>query len=327
MIRMLKCVEALGFLGPVFGPVAGGFIAQSDLVSWRWVEWSTLIFSGIVLGLLTVFQPETYAPVILRWKANHLRNLTGNDHYRSPLERTREPWSVQVTNALWRPCKMLFLEPTIMLWTLYLTFAYAVNFGFLSAYPFLFGDIYGKSQGITGLIFIALGVGFLFATVPITPLTYHWTIQDIAQQREKHPDEPDAKLEPEGRLWFAMLGAPAIPISLLWMAWTAYPSITIWSPILASTLFGYGYIAIYLSTYQYLIDVYEVYAASALTMITLVRYIVSGVMVTVIIPSDRNIGVHWTLSILGVLGLFFTPAPYLFYKYGAWIRSKSRFAM
>ena len=33
------------FTGPLLGPVMGGFIAQSPLVSWRWVEWSKSIKS------------------------------------------------------------------------------------------------------------------------------------------------------------------------------------------------------------------------------------------------------------------------------------------
>ena len=57
------------FTGPLFGPVMGGFIASSSAVSWRWVEWTTLIFSGLVLILVILFQPETFPPILLKWKA------------------------------------------------------------------------------------------------------------------------------------------------------------------------------------------------------------------------------------------------------------------
>lgn len=69
------------FLGPVFGPLVGGFVGQSNLVSWRWCEWITLIISGAILLMLVLFQPETYAPTLLQWKAAHLRRLTGDDRY------------------------------------------------------------------------------------------------------------------------------------------------------------------------------------------------------------------------------------------------------
>ena len=35
------------------GPVIGGYIAQSSVIGWRWVEWTTLIFSGVTLVLVT----------------------------------------------------------------------------------------------------------------------------------------------------------------------------------------------------------------------------------------------------------------------------------
>lgn len=69
------------FTGPVLGPVMGGFIAQSSAVSWRWTEWTTLIMSGLIRGAVVVFQPETYPPVLLAWKAWHLRAVTGDDRY------------------------------------------------------------------------------------------------------------------------------------------------------------------------------------------------------------------------------------------------------
>ena len=75
-----------------------------------------------------------------------------------------------------------------------------------------------------------------------------------------------------------MFGAPAIPISLFWMGWTAYPHISIWPPLLAGVLFGYGVLCVFISCYQYVIDSYEMYAASALTSVTLVRYATAGGM-------------------------------------------------
>lgn len=107
-----------------------------------------------------------------------------------------------------------------------------------------------------------------------------------------------------------MLGARAIPVSCFW---TAYPHISIWSPILASLLFGYGILSVFISTYLYLIDTYEVYAASALTMITLVRYVVSGAIIESSIPMYENLSVQWSLTLLGCIGIVFTFVPYAFF--------------
>lgn len=47
----------------------------------------------------------------------------------------------------------------------------------------------------------------------------------------------------------------------------------------------------------------------------------------VAIPMYRNLGVHWTLTLLGCIGLMFTPAPYLFYRYGHTVRKYSKHAV
>lgn len=37
------------FLGPILGPVMGGFIAESHQVTWRWTEWVRLLLSCSLL--------------------------------------------------------------------------------------------------------------------------------------------------------------------------------------------------------------------------------------------------------------------------------------
>jgi len=122
-------------------------------------------------------------------------------------------------------------------------------------------------------------------------------------------------------------GAVAIPLSLFWMGWTSYSWISIWSPLGASVLFGYGVLTIFISCYQYIIDSYEIYAASALASVTLIRYVAAGGMTVVGIPFYQNMGVHWTLTILGGISCLMVPVPYVFYIYGPKIRAKSRYAV
>jgi multidrug resistance protein len=267
------------FMGPIFGPVVGGFIGQSSLVSWRWCEWITLIISGLVFALVVLFQPETYAPVLLKWKAQHLRRLTGDERFVAAVEIRSESFWQRLLHALYRPFLIAIREPIVLLFALYLTVIYIILFTFLDGYTYIFGDTYGFSEGLTGLAFIGIAVGLCGASL-LVPLIHHWAKRDLAKIKEQGGDH----LPPEFRLWFAMLGAPAVPISLFWMGWTTYPSISYWSPLLSSVLFGYGILTIFISTYQYIIDSYEMYAASALASITLIRYIAAGGMVEVGIP-------------------------------------------
>jgi MFS family permease len=311
------------FIGPVLGPIIGGFIAQSTVVSWRWTEWTTLLMSGLVLGLVFFFQPETYPPTLLKWKAQHMRAVMGDDRYVSEIEIIGDTFGKRLSVALYRPFLLTFREPVVMIVALYLTVIYIVLFTFLDGYEYIFGRIHGTSEGITGLCFLGIAVGLCGASA-LVPLIYHWAKRDL----KKIQEQGGTRLPPEFRLWFAMLGgAPAIPISLFWMGWTSYSSISIWSPLLASVLFGYGILCVFISSYQYIIDSYELYAASALTSVTLIRYMVSGGMVVVGIPFYENMGVHWTLTIMGCISALLAPMPYLFFKYGKQIRKKSTYAI
>ena len=123
-----------------------------------------------------------------------------------------------------------------MLLALYLTVIYIVLFTFFDGYEYIFTRIHGTSPGITGLCFLGIAIG-LFGTTALVPLIYRWAKRDLRKIQEAGGD----RLPPEFRLWFAMLGgAVAIPVSLIWMGWTSDASISIWSPLAASVLFGYG---------------------------------------------------------------------------------------
>jgi MFS family permease len=208
------------FTGPVIGPVLGGFIAQSSAISWRWTEWTTLIMSGLVLLLVVLLQPETYPPILLRWKAKHMRDVYGESRYVSEMEIRGEPFLQRLRDALYRPFLLTIREPIIILVALYLTVIYIVLFTFLDGYESIFGEIHGVSQGITGLCFLGIVIG-LFGASALVPLIYKWAKSDLKKIKE----QGGTQLPPEFRLWFSMLGgAFAIPISLFWMGWTSYVS-------------------------------------------------------------------------------------------------------
>jgi hypothetical protein len=93
-----------------------------------------LIISGLVLALVFFFQPETYPPILLKWKAKHLRELTGDDRYRAEIEVREESFFHRLKRALYRPFLLTSREPIIMLVALYLSVIYIVLFTFLDGY-------------------------------------------------------------------------------------------------------------------------------------------------------------------------------------------------
>jgi len=310
------------FMGPVLGPVVGSFIGQaSPDLEWQWVEWVTLCISGGVLASLIFLQPETYPSTLLRWRAAHLRKITGDDRFRAAVEVLDTTFAMRLKRAVFRPFELLIREPIVLLIGLYLMVIYIILFTFLNGFTFIFGDTYGFSQGITGLMFLGIVVGLFCASILIVPI-YRAYLRSLQKAKEEGRDH----LPPEIRLRFAMYGAPAVPISMFWMGWTAYPSVSYWSPLVATVLFGYGILTVFISSYQYIMDAYALYAASALAAITFIRYVAAGGMVEVAIPMYKNLGVHWTMTVLGCISLLCTPVPYIFYAYGHKLRKLSKYA-
>ena len=281
--------------------------------------------SGLVLGTVALFLPETFTPIILKWKAAHLRRLTGDNRYAGSIEVRAESFLSRLTTSLYRPFLLTFSEPIVVLVALYLTVIYIVLFSFLDGYDYIFSEIHHTSERMTGLCFLGIAIGLCIVT-PIVPLIYRWAKQNVAAQEAKGIENP--RPTPEFRLWYAMLGGSiSIPVSLLWMGWTSDSSISIWSPLLASVFFGYGILCVFISSYQYIIDSYEIYAASALASVTLLRYMASGGAVIFGVPWYKNLGVHYTLTILACFSAMLVPFPYLFYFYGHKVRSWSRYAV
>lgn len=114
---------AAPFLGPVIGPIVGGFVGET--IGWRWVEGIMAIFTGVlwIFGTLTI--PETYSPVILRRRAKKLSQMTGK-HYISILEKRqgRSTPKEAFKRSLSRPWALLFLEPIVLLISIYMAIIY-----------------------------------------------------------------------------------------------------------------------------------------------------------------------------------------------------------
>ena len=96
--------------GPVLGPIAGGFVAAN--LGWRWNNWVVLMIAG-AFALLGLTGPETYAPVLLRRRAEKLRKESGDERYMSRFcykDGEGDLWTLLRTN-LTRPLVMLLTEP------------------------------------------------------------------------------------------------------------------------------------------------------------------------------------------------------------------------
>ncbi|KAI5476034.1 MFS general substrate transporter [Pseudohyphozyma bogoriensis] len=311
---------AFGLAGMMLGPPIGGFVGET--LGYRWCDWISAIWGGLALLSCIIFLPETLAPILLKYKAQHLRRLTGDTRYRTSLETLRlsVPFKEHFKEALSRPFLMAVQEPIVILFSAYISVIYIVLLGNLSIYPVIFLQ-WGISDGILGLTFLPVMIGLLMAGA-LTPLVVKFHKMEVEKCRK------EGKLTgppPEERLRFAMVGTWCLPLSLFWLAWTCYPTKSIWISLASQLFFGIGTAACFISTYQYIIDAYLSTAASALSVLTLIRYFIAGAAVLFTIPMVNTLGVHWATTLLAFISLAFCPVPFIFYYYGATIRRWSKY--
>lgn len=261
---------------------------------------------------------------MLTWKAHALRVFTKKPKYKSSHE-LQDPLLQRLKTNMTRPVIFFTKEPIVICLGFYLTMIYVLVFTNLNGFTYIFTTTYGFSPGEKGSAFGAVAVGVLLntCTQPLHARGYH---RHLARAQNSSEAKDEAKVEPEYRLWSAIIAAPFLPISLFWIGWTNYTTVSYWNGLLAAALFGWSLNGIFVAVYQYIIDSYETESASALSSITFMRYIVAGGMVVADMKMYETLGVHWTMTMLGCLGVVLTPLPLLFWRFGNEVRERSTFA-
>ncbi|PYI33970.1 MFS multidrug transporter [Aspergillus indologenus CBS 114.80] len=305
------------FVGPVLGPIVGGFLTDSSL-GWRWTAWITLIASA-AFGLLAFFiVPETYAPVLLQRRAARLRKETGNTELYALLDKSRPTMKDIASKYLLRPVLMLFLEPILLAITLYLALVYGILYLFFEAYPVSFQEVRGwTNEGIAGLPFIGILIGVICGVALIV-----WqTKTRFARKLAKH-----GRVTPEERLPPMMIASVLLPVGLFWFGWSSHPSTSWVAQVFAGIPIGMGILVIFMQGLNYIIDVYLMFANSAIAANTLVRSSLGGAFPLFATQMYNKLGVDWASSLLGFITLAMIPIPVLFFFYGKKLRAMSKFS-
>ena len=190
------------FIGSALGPLIGGYSIQTR-GRWQWLMW-VLILIAAPVWLMAFLFGETSKKELLRRRAKE-RGMQSPP--KPPLKIALKTLFVV---TLFRPLRMLFVEPIVGSITLYVSFVFGVMFAFFDAYPYVFESVYGFSLGQVGLAFIGIVIGIflaIFTFIGITKTLY---------EKAKHAAGPGKLPPPEERLYVSMVGSIGIPISLFW---------------------------------------------------------------------------------------------------------------
>ncbi|KAF7596234.1 hypothetical protein BBP40_002767 [Aspergillus hancockii] len=304
------------FMGPVLGPIVGGFVTMSHL-GWRWTQWLTLIFALFFVLVYFFTVPETYGPVLLSRRAAKRRQETRNWALHALAdERHINPRDIGRVYLL-KPWIMLLQEPILALITLYLGFIYGFLYLCFEAFPITFQEKRGWNKGVGALPFLAITVGVLVGVGLI--------ITHTKTRVQRHMVERGA-VPPEERLVPMMLGSILLPVGMFWFAWTSNPHIS-WVPqVISGAFIGCGILLIFMQGLNYLIDVYRLNANSAISANAMFRGLLGAGFPMFATYMFDNLGVPWAMTLLAFLCTAMVPVPFLFYIYGSKIRKWSKFS-
>ncbi|OCK89376.1 MFS general substrate transporter [Cenococcum geophilum 1.58] len=315
--RAISIYSLAPLFGPAIGPIAGGFVTQNT--TWRWTFHATSIFTAVVQCFGIFFLQETYAPKLLKRKADRLRKETGNNALHTEYETPDKTLFNILKTALTRPFRLLGTQPIIQVLAIYMAYLYGMMYLVLSTFPGLWNDRYHESIGIGGLNYISLALGFFLGTQICAP------INDRIYRKLRKRNNNVGK--PEFRAPLMIPGSILVPVGLFWYGWTAQAHTHWILPNIGAVMFSAGMIIEFQCIQTYIVDAYTRYAASAIGAATVLRSL-AGFGFPLFAPAMYDkLDYGWGNSVLGFIGVALgIPAPFLLWKYGALLRAKSRFA-
>lgn len=311
------CFCAFCFLGPVLGPILGGFAGEHK--GWRFTMWVSLIVSGAIF-VPVMLLPETYRPVVLK-RAAKKRGI------KLPTQSKIEILKTALFVSSLRPLQMLAFDPIITAFALYVGFVFAVLFGFFDAFPIIFIETYGMDPAVSGLTFIAVGLGLILACVFYIYLDKKFFFPKNPDGTKGRRDENGNLIgaEPERLLFLGKIGGACLPISFFWLAWTSRASIHWICPTLAGLPFGFGLLLIFFAAMLYMSMSYpSTVVSSGYGANSFTRYLLASAFPLFTTQMYRNLNIHWATSTFGFISLALLPIPWLLERYGPLWRSKSR---
>ncbi|KAJ7593505.1 MFS polyamine transporter [Mycena floridula] len=308
-------------LGLVLGPVAGGWVAEKT--TWKWVFWSTSIFTVIIQIAGLFLLKESYAPLLLERKAERIRASMDREKgdsrpVRTKFEGADRRWQTIFSKAMIRPFALFIREPIIQIIGIYMALVYGIFYLFLTTLPSIFTDVYHESPGIGGLNYLALGIG----------------LTGVSQANARYMDKIYMYLKnknsnvglPEFRVPSMVPGSILLPVGLLMSGWSAENKVHWIVTDIGITLVGGSIILVFQSMQIYVADSYTLYAASALAAVSTLRGI-AGFGFPLFAPAMyQSLGYGKGNTVLAAAAIILgCPAPFLFWRYGQAARMRSRY--
>lgn len=314
--RPMALFSWIAIFGTVAAPIYAGFIDQA--IGWRWVEGIQGLANIPLLICIFLFFPETRGGVALHKRAKKLREATKDERYVAEGDIYTPDIKSMLKASSVKAIKMLFTEPVVFSFGLWIAFCWGVTFMFLSVIPITFTEKRGWSEGVSGLPYISLAIG----------CTIGWGFHHFQMRKyDRLTADPNVVVTPEARLYGAMFGAIWLPIGLFIYSFTQYGFLSWVGPVIALAPITIGIYFVFESTYSYTADCYGASASSAIAGQGLMRNSLGAVTPLFSSQFFHNVGSQYAGLILALIGTGLSLIPFVMFKFGPKLRARSKLAM
>lgn len=303
-------------MGPSTGPVISSLLMYSrpstDLSAWRIPPYFTGLITLTLFITCELFLDETYQPVVLQRRARQLRLTTGQYKIHCAHDMWKLEFRDVVRDHLVRPFRMLF-TPIVFVIVMFAAYVFGVFYIFATTIPV----VMKMAKGWDGTVGTLLNIPLLFGTLVGCILNMLY-----AKRFQRTIIANHGIVIPEERFPLVMLVGWTMPAGIFVFAWTARDHIHWIVPAIGVFLLGIGFVNIFQGCLNYLVDTYTRYAASAIAANTFLRSIFAAAFPLFSKQMFDSLGVQWGGSLIGFIALGMIPIPFVFYKYGAGIRTR-----
>ncbi|KAI9933713.1 hypothetical protein ASPWEDRAFT_167985 [Aspergillus wentii DTO 134E9] len=305
----------VAIFGTVGAPIYAGFIDQA--LGWRWVEGIQGLANIPLVILVAVFLKETRGSVALAKRAKMLRDATGDERFVTLKDLEAPGVKEMLHNSSVKAIHMLFTEPVVFAFGIWISFAWFLTFLFLSVIPITFSEKKGWGEGVSGLPYISLCIG--------TTMGFGLNMLQI-RKYESIVRDPSKQVTPEARLYGAMCGAVWLPIGLFIYSFTQYAYLTWVAPVIALALIAIGIFFIFESCYSFTSDCYGENSSSAIAGQGFMRNTLGAVSPLFASQFFHNVGSQYAGLILALIATVLTFIPFILFKFGPQLRARSKLA-
>jgi multidrug resistance protein len=262
-------------------------------------------------------------------RLQRIRWVVKEDEERSSLTR-------MISVSLYRPFHLLFTEPVVFFFSIWVAFAWGVLYLTFSSVPLVFSRQHDWNVEKAGRIFATIVIGGILGTavgILQERVLHHPRWQPTAENEADGSSRFWSLLRrrfpvtaPEARLYCTCLTAILLPAGLFIFGFTSKRDIHWIAPAIGICLATMGIYSVYLATFNYLADTYHKYASSALAAQSFCRNMLGGVFPLVTGFLFTNLGAARAGALLGGIAVGLTAVPWVLVFFGERIRARSPFA-